>query len=148
MASASHHAWFRTLALLAGILAAALLLGLAIGQPWPALTLASLAVVAWHYWKLLGVQQRLTARRRLEPKPGQGIWSALDHLLYRGQTEMRVRKRRLLAMLRAYRAAADVLPDGASLWILAGHKKDEYKLAASFMSFLLRPEVQTEWEQY
>ena len=111
MASASHHAWFRTLALLAGILAAALLLGLAIGQPWPALTLASLAVVAWHYWKLLGVQQRLTARRRLEPKPGQGIWSALDHLLYRGQTEMRIRKRRLLAMLRAYRAAADVLPD-------------------------------------
>ena len=40
---------------------------------------------------------------------------------------------------------ADVLPDGASLWVLAGHKKDEYKLVARFMSFLLRPEVQTEW---
>lgn len=42
---------------------------------------------------------------------------------------------------------ADVLPDGASLWILAGRKKDEYKLAARFISFLLRPEVQTEWVQ-
>ena len=40
---------------------------------------------------------------------------------------------------------ADVLPDGAGLWVLAGHKKDEYKLAARFMSFMLRPEVQTEW---
>lgn len=41
----------------------------------------------------------------------------------------------------------DVLPDGAGVWVLAGHKKDEYKLVASFMSFLLRPEVQKEWVQ-
>ena len=40
---------------------------------------------------------------------------------------------------------ADVLPDGAGLWALAGHKKDEYKLAAAFVAFLLRPEVQQEW---
>jgi sn-glycerol 3-phosphate transport system substrate-binding protein len=40
---------------------------------------------------------------------------------------------------------ADVLPDGAGLWVLAGHKKDEYKLAAKFVDFMLRPEVQTEW---
>lgn len=111
MASFSNTAWFRTLALLAGLLLAALLAGLAIGKPWPALALASLAVVAWHYWKLYGVQQRLTARRRLPPHPGHGIWNALDQLLYRGQTEMRARKQRLLAMLRAYRAAADALPD-------------------------------------
>jgi len=42
---------------------------------------------------------------------------------------------------------ADVLPDGAGLWVLAGHKKDEYRLAARFLSFLLRPEVQKEWVQ-
>jgi sn-glycerol 3-phosphate transport system substrate-binding protein len=42
---------------------------------------------------------------------------------------------------------ADVLPDGAGLWVLAGHKKDEYRLAARFMTFLLRPEVQKEWVQ-
>jgi len=39
----------------------------------------------------------------------------------------------------------DVLPDGAGLWILAGHKKAEYKLAAAFIAFMLRPEVQAEW---
>jgi len=42
---------------------------------------------------------------------------------------------------------ANVLPDGAGLWVLAGHKKDEYRLAARFMSFLLRPEVQKTWVQ-
>lgn len=40
---------------------------------------------------------------------------------------------------------ADVLPDGAGLWVLAGHKKEDYQLAARFMAFLLRPEVQKDW---
>lgn len=39
----------------------------------------------------------------------------------------------------------DVLPDGAGLWILAGHGKDENKLAARFVAYLMRPEVQKEW---
>jgi len=40
---------------------------------------------------------------------------------------------------------ADVLPDGAGLWVLAGHKKEDYKLAARFVAFMMRPEVQKEW---
>jgi sn-glycerol 3-phosphate transport system substrate-binding protein len=40
---------------------------------------------------------------------------------------------------------SDILPDGASLWILAGLKKPENKLAARFVSFLLRPNIQREW---
>lgn len=40
---------------------------------------------------------------------------------------------------------ADVLPDGAGLWVLAGHRKEEYQVAARFVSFLLRPGVQKEW---
>lgn len=39
----------------------------------------------------------------------------------------------------------DVLPDGAALWVLPGKKKDEYKVAARFVGFLLRPAVQKEW---
>lgn len=38
-----------------------------------------------------------------------------------------------------------VLPDGAGLWVLAGHKKPEYRIAARFTSFMLRPQVQVEW---
>ncbi|MCF8176986.1 MAG: extracellular solute-binding protein [Sulfuritalea sp.] len=39
----------------------------------------------------------------------------------------------------------DVLPDGAGLWVLAGNKKEEDKLVARFVTFLMRPEVQKEW---
>jgi len=75
------------------------------------LTAAALGIVAWHYWKLRDVLMRLTARQRLAPPRGEGIWNELDRLLHRGQAEMRGRKRRLLDMLRAYRAAAAALPD-------------------------------------
>lgn len=107
-------AWFLTLGQLGLILAAATALGVVIGYPWPTITFAALAVVAWHYWRLRIVLQRLTARRRQEPTAGIagfGVWNELDHLLYRGQAEMRGRKRRLIEMLRAYRAVAAALPD-------------------------------------
>lgn len=38
-----------------------------------------------------------------------------------------------------------ILPDGAALWVLANHKKQEYQVAARFVGFMLRPEVQLEW---
>lgn len=104
-------AWFRTLGQLALILAAAAVVGLLIGQPWPVITLAALGVVAWHYWRLRSVLMRLTARQRLTPPLGEGIWNELDRLLHRSQSEMRARKKRLIEMLRAYRAAAAALPD-------------------------------------
>lgn len=111
MSPEARNAWFRTLGQLALVLAAGLAIGLLLGKPWPALTLAALGVVAWHYWKLRHVLLRLTARQRLEPPQGVGVWNELDRLLFRSQSEMRARKRRLLSMLRAYRAAAAALPD-------------------------------------
>ena len=104
-------AWFRTLGQLALVLAVATVAGLAIGRPWPVVTVAALGVVAWHYWRLRRVLLRLTARQRLAPPVGEGVWNELDRLLYRGQDEMRARKRRLIGMLRAYRAVAAALPD-------------------------------------
>ena len=38
-----------------------------------------------------------------------------------------------------------VLPEGASLWTVAGKKKDEYKLLARYIKFLLTPEHQRDW---
>jgi two-component system phosphate regulon sensor histidine kinase PhoR len=93
------------------ILAGAIVAGVLVGHPWPVLTLAALGIVAWHYWRLRRVLLRLTARQRLTPPLGEGVWNELDRLLYRGQDEMRARKRRLIEMLRAYRAAAAALPD-------------------------------------
>ena len=39
----------------------------------------------------------------------------------------------------------NVLPDGAGLWLLAGRKKDEYRVAARFVSFLMQPGNQRDW---
>src|SRR5690606_30830757 len=36
---------------------------------------------------------------------------------------------------------------GASLWVMAGKKADEYKGVARFFDFLSSPEVQAEWHQ-
>jgi two-component system, OmpR family, phosphate regulon sensor histidine kinase PhoR len=111
MPARARSAWSKTLGQLVLVLLAALAIGLLVRQPWPVVTFAALGVVAWHYWKLRNVLLRLTARQRLAPPGGDGIWNELDRLLHRGQTEMRSRKRRLVAMLRAYRAAAAALPD-------------------------------------
>ena len=104
-------AWRRTLAVLLLVLAAATVSGLVIGQVGAVLALAALGVLAWHYWRLRRVLLGLNVRQRWEPGRGHGAWNELDRLLHRSQTEMRARKRRLLDMLRAYRAAAAALPD-------------------------------------
>ncbi len=111
MPNDARSAWLKTLGQLALALLAALAVGFAIGKPWPVITVSALGVVGWHYWKLRQVLLRLTARQRFTPSAGDNVWNQLDRLLYRGQSEMRARKRRLIDMLRAYRAAAAALPD-------------------------------------
>ncbi|HZW19392.1 MAG TPA: phosphate regulon sensor histidine kinase PhoR [Luteimonas sp.] len=104
-------AWTRTLGQLAIVLAVALLVGFALGHPWPALAIAALGMSAWHGWKLHGLLLRLAARQRVAPTGDGGVWNELDRLVHRGQEDMRGRNRRLVEMLRAYSAAAAALPD-------------------------------------
>ena len=107
--------WKRAIAQLLALYAAALLLGWGIGQIWLPLALVSMAVVAWHYFRLWRLLTRLTGRRRLPPASGSSVWSETESLLHQRQDDVRNRKRRLLDMLRAYRAAAAVLPDAVVL---------------------------------
>ena len=105
-------AWLKTLATVAIVLLLAGLVGWFTGHLWLCIALAALATLVWHYWRLRRVLRRLTARQRWDTaEEGTGVWNELDRLLYRNQVEMRVRKRRLLDMLRSYRAAAAALPD-------------------------------------
>lgn len=104
--------WLRSLLALALLLALAALLGVFIGHAWPSIALASLGVLAWQQWKLRALLMHLVSRRRADAPRGTGAWGEVDALLQRSQAEMRARKRRLLDMLRAYRAAAAALPDG------------------------------------
>lgn len=43
-------------------------------------------------------------------------------------------------------APQNTLADGAVLWVAAGRKPAEYRVIAKFLSFLLTPESQTEWQ--
>ena len=104
-------AWLKTLSALAALLLGALLAGFLLGAPMLALAVAALGILVWHYWRLRQLLLGLTARRRWETTGGDGVWSELHRLLQRNQQEMRSRKRRLVEMLRSYRAAAAALPD-------------------------------------
>lgn len=44
-------------------------------------------------------------------------------------------------------APQNTIIGGASLWVMAGHKAEEYKGVAAFFNYLSRPEVQAEWHQ-
>ena len=44
-------------------------------------------------------------------------------------------------------APQNTIIGGASLWVMGGKSKDEYKAVAKFLTFLSRPEIQAEWHQ-
>ena len=106
------NSWQRTLAMLAAVLGCALLAGLAMGHPWPALAVAALALLAGHLLRLRRLMHLLEARVRMPPPaPGGGVWSGVERLLHRARAEVKGRERRLVEMMRAYRAVATALPD-------------------------------------
>ncbi len=112
MASTLTHRWIRSYSWLLLCLAAGLGLGLALQRPWPALAITALALLGWHGWKLQRLMQRVERRQHASAAHPTGVWSALECLLRRDQDARLAHKHHLLAMLRAYRAVADALPDG------------------------------------
>jgi two-component system phosphate regulon sensor histidine kinase PhoR len=93
------------------LFAAGLALGAVAGHAWAGLACAALAAWGWQAWRLRGLLARLGGRHRLDAPDGDGAWNEAERLMARGQQDLRARKRRLLGMLRAYRALADALPD-------------------------------------
>ncbi len=133
-------AWSNALWQIVAIYAAAVALGLLIGRPWMVVAIVSIGVIAWHYWRLWRLLRRLTARQRLPPAQGGGVWDSLESLLHRRQTELRARKRRLVEMLRAYRRAAAALPDAAVILEGSEHRIVWLNLAATRLLGLSYPE--------
>lgn len=111
MPTPTHQAWRSTLGALAAILLVAALAGFATDHFWMFLALAALGILIWHYWRLHRILDRLKQRRHFRTPQAIGIWNELDRLLSRSHNETLARKKRLVAMLRAYRAAAAALPD-------------------------------------
>jgi len=109
--SEARSAWLRTIGLLAVPVGLGLLAGAVAGQPSPGLAIGALAALGWHVWRMRGLVERLTSSGRPRPDASKDLRGEIERLLHRRQASARLRKRRLVAMLRAYRAAAGVLPD-------------------------------------
>jgi two-component system, OmpR family, phosphate regulon sensor histidine kinase PhoR len=106
-------AWRQSLLRLALVYAAAVALGAWTGQMAWCLLAVTAAVAARSYWRLFRVARFLDWRKQLRTVHGQGLWAALETLIFRRQTETRARARRLVRLLRAYRQAATAMPEGA-----------------------------------
>ncbi len=106
------HAWQVSLGRFGVLLASALLVGFAVGLPLEATLVALLAYCAWSFYSLYRIQHWLSSRRRSPPPEDWGVWSDVSAFVYRKLRTERSRKRRLVALLRAFREGAAALPDG------------------------------------
>jgi len=111
MTSGARSAWLRTLGIVAAMLGAGLLCGAIAGEPSLGIATGALAALGWQGWRTRTLVAQLTAGRQARPDASRDIHGEIERLLYRRQASTRLRKRRLVSMLRAYRAAATALPD-------------------------------------
>ena len=104
-------AWTRTLARSVLLLTTATAIGSLAGAGWAALALAATGLLGWHGLRMHRLLAGTTPPPRTTASADASIWDALERRQADNQRQVRQRKRRLLAMLQAYRAAADALPD-------------------------------------
>lgn len=106
------HAWQVSLGRFVVLLATAFAVGLPLHVPLYTVLAALLAYSLWSLVSLYQLQAWLRSRRWRPPPEDRGVWSDIStHVYTRLHTE-RSRKRRLIALLRAFREAAAALPDG------------------------------------
>ena len=105
-------AWQHSLWRLAGWLGLSSLVGALAGAPLAGLSVGLACALGWHYWQIHRLLQQLGSHRAIESPEGWGVFSEIQAQLFRRQRESRQRKRRLQALLRAFREAAAALPDG------------------------------------
>src|SRR5690606_5193545 len=108
---------------LALMCASAFGVGAIFDRAWMGLSIVLADVLAYTLAKVYRLHRWLLSRRQLPPDEQHGIWYEL-HALFRSRNRAeRRRKRRLLDLVRAFREAAEALPDamiylGADLRIL------------------------------
>ncbi len=99
--------WFAVIAI------ATITVGWAIGQIWATIAIVTMALLAWNYWQMSRLLDRLASHRRLNPSVSHGLWRHLENLVEQRQRQHHSRTKRLLQLLRNYRHAAAAIPDAA-----------------------------------
>ena len=131
--------WTRTLALTCAWLLATAAAGALAGHAWAGLACGALAACAWQAWRLRALLVALAGRRRFAEPGRRGAWDEVERLMARGQQDLRARKRRLVGMLRAYRALADALPDAVVVFERDSQRIAWFNAAANRLLGLRHP---------
>ena len=105
-------AWTYALARLAGVLAAAALVGWLLGRP--ALTVAAVlaAYVGLTYVRLYRLERWLRRRRTEDPPDLSGVWGDIVALVMRIYRRKQFHKRRIVQLFREFRRMTTAMPDG------------------------------------
>src|SRR5215510_2497160 len=106
------HAWQVSLGRFVVLLLAAFVIGLALHVELYTTYAALLGYSLWSLASLYQLQTWLRSRRWRPPPEDRGVWSDISTHVYTRLHAERSRKRRLIALLRAFREAAAALPDG------------------------------------
>lgn len=96
----------------AAICLAALAAGALLGQPMLLLALALAGILAHTLFKLQRLQAWLRSQQLTPPRERCAVWHEVYSLLRRRGNNHRRRQQRLLILVRAFREAAEALPDG------------------------------------
>lgn len=113
-------------------------LGAIANRGWMALSITLAVVLAYTLIKLYRLHRWLLSIRQLPPDEQHGIWYEL-HALFRNRNRAnRRRKRRLLELLRAFREAAEALPD-AMVYLSADQRIVWFNAAAEHLIGLNHP---------
>src|SRR5476649_1681399 len=106
------HAWQVSLGRFVVLLVTALIIGLPLHAPLYTVLAALLGYSLWSLVSLYQLQAWLSSRQWRPPPEDRGVWSDISTHVYTRLHSERSRKRRLIALLRAFREAAAALPDG------------------------------------
>jgi len=107
------HAWQVSLGRFVVLIAAAFAVGVLLHVELYTTYAALFGYSLWSLVSLYQLQTWLRSRRWRPPPEDRGVWSDISSHVYTRLHAERSRKRRLIALLRAFREAAAALPDGA-----------------------------------
>jgi two-component system phosphate regulon sensor histidine kinase PhoR len=131
--------WVAEISLIAGLLAAALLVGGLSGYMLLCLWLVTVGYLAFHLYKLQRLEQWLSTGAGPPPRGSHGIWGEVYYQLYRLRQHHRRRKRALAQYLHRFREFTAAMPD-ATVVLRTSGEIEWFNDAAGYLLGLRAPQ--------